>query len=356
MKNWRSFRPKDAELSRLVQSLKDFFQQFINHSLLKSDPGKGKSGQVLTSNGETGEQEWKTSPSGFADPMTTRGDIIYRDNTNTTTRLGAGASGHILTSNGTDISWQPASGGGAVTSVFGRTGAVVSATNDYTWAQIDKTISDIADITNKSHTDLTDIGTNTHAQIDTHISSTSNPHSVTASQVGLGNVDNTSDVNKPISTATQAALDDKADDVYASAQYYDGTGGTSVDSTSYTTIPMDDNDFEDSEYSNTLGVVTVTSAGRHKIESYICVAGAASNYRWTGEIQIWKNGTTELKTAKGGYIRSNGGSNDTQVAITHVADLAASDTIEIRVRKINSVAGNATTVANCNQLLITRLT
>ena len=40
-----------------------------------------------------------------------------------------------------------------------------------------------------------------------HLSNTSNPHSVTKSQVGLGNVDNTSDANKPISTATQTALD-----------------------------------------------------------------------------------------------------------------------------------------------------
>lgn len=43
--------------------------------------------------------------------------------------------------------------------------------------------------------------------IDTHTANTSNPHSVTAAQVGLGNVDNTSDLNKPISTATQTALD-----------------------------------------------------------------------------------------------------------------------------------------------------
>ena len=36
-----------------------------------------------------------------------------------------------------------------------------------------------------------------------------NPHNVTKAQVGLGNVDNTSDLNKPISTATQTALDTK---------------------------------------------------------------------------------------------------------------------------------------------------
>jgi hypothetical protein len=59
------------------------------------------------------------------------------------------------------------------------------------------------------HTLLSNIGTNTHAQIDTHIANTSNPHSVTKTQVGLSNVDNTSDVNKPISTATQTALNGK---------------------------------------------------------------------------------------------------------------------------------------------------
>lgn len=44
-------------------------------------------------------------------------------------------------------------------------------------------------------------------ELDTHTGNTSNPHSVTASQVGLGNVDNTADTDKPISTATQSAID-----------------------------------------------------------------------------------------------------------------------------------------------------
>lgn len=38
------------------------------------------------------------------------------------------------------------------------------------------------------HTSILNIGSNTHAQIDTHIASTSNPHSVTASQVGAASL------------------------------------------------------------------------------------------------------------------------------------------------------------------------
>lgn len=45
----------------------------------------------------------------------------------------------------------------------------------------------------------------------THKEDKDNPHKVTKRQVGLGNVDNTSDADKPISTATQSALDEKQD-------------------------------------------------------------------------------------------------------------------------------------------------
>lgn len=47
--------------------------------------------------------------------------------------------------------------------------------------------------------------------IDSHVGNKSNPHAVTKAQVGLSNVDNTSDLSKPISTATQTALNNKAD-------------------------------------------------------------------------------------------------------------------------------------------------
>jgi len=61
----------------------------------------------------------------------------------------------------------------SVQSVFGRQGAVTAQAGDYTWAQINKTTSNIADIALRSHTNLTDIGTNTHAQIDTAITASS---------------------------------------------------------------------------------------------------------------------------------------------------------------------------------------
>lgn len=47
------------------------------------------------------------------------------------------------------------------------------------------------------------------SNLTSHINNKSNPHSVTKAQVGLGNVDNTSDADKPISTATQTALNGK---------------------------------------------------------------------------------------------------------------------------------------------------
>jgi len=52
----------------------------------------------------------------------------------------------------------------------------------------------------------------------THSTNTANPHAVTKAQVGLGSADNVSDLNKPVSTATQAALDAKAALVHTHAQ------------------------------------------------------------------------------------------------------------------------------------------
>jgi len=54
-----------------------------------------------------------------------------------------------------------------------------------------------------------------------HKNNSGNPHSVTKLQVGLGAVDNTSDADKPVSTAVQTALDVKQDTL-AEGAFVDG--------------------------------------------------------------------------------------------------------------------------------------
>ena len=50
--------------------------------------------------------------------------------------------------------------------------------------------------------------TTVNAKVDSHIGNKSNPHGVTKAQVGLGNVNNTSDADKPVSTAQAKAIAD----------------------------------------------------------------------------------------------------------------------------------------------------
>lgn len=62
------------------------------------------------------------------------------------------------------------------------------------------------------------------SNLDGHTGNTANPHSVTKDQVGLGNVDNTSDADKPVSTATQTALNGKSNTDHNHAGVYQPVG------------------------------------------------------------------------------------------------------------------------------------
>jgi hypothetical protein len=81
------------------------------------------SGTALpVANGGTGQT---TAGAAFnaLSPVTSVGDLIIGDGTNSATRLAIGANGYVLTSNGTTASWVAAgSGSGTVTSIIAGTG------------------------------------------------------------------------------------------------------------------------------------------------------------------------------------------------------------------------------------------
>lgn len=80
------------------------------------------------------------------------------------------------------------------------------------------------------------------AKIQPHVTNTANPHSTTKAQVGLGNVDNTSDINKPISSATQTALNGKqptgtySTDIHSNITALNAVSGTNTGDETLTSI------------------------------------------------------------------------------------------------------------------------
>lgn len=87
---------------------------------------------------------------GFANPMTTAGDIIYGGASGTPTRLAGGTSAYVLTSNGATSapSWQAAAGGGGGSAVLGATS--YDSGSDSVWATRTSTTPADIDATNGS--------------------------------------------------------------------------------------------------------------------------------------------------------------------------------------------------------------
>lgn len=89
----------------------------------------------------------------------------------------------------------------------------------------------------------TNIGAASDAELSDHVDDTNNPHSVTKSQIGLGNVDNTSDMNKPVSDPQKKYIDSKGNvSVEGGASI---TMGSSLGQGPYT-IEMTEEDEEES--------------------------------------------------------------------------------------------------------------
>jgi len=97
-----------------------------------------------------------------------------------------------------------------VTSVAGKTDDVTLNKGDVGLGNVDNVADSSKPVSTAQATADALVASNASTALATHTGNTSNPHSVTKTQVGLGSADNTSDVGKPVSTAQQTALDLKA--------------------------------------------------------------------------------------------------------------------------------------------------
>lgn len=126
-------------------------------------------------------------------------DGTLKDATVSTSTLNAGApsSGQVLAYNGIGLSWSTLTAAGSVPDASPSTKGLIQLAGDLSGTAASPTVPGLAA---KADTSV----------LSAHTTNTSNPHVVTKAQVGLGSVDNTSDVSKPISTAAQTAFNLKA--------------------------------------------------------------------------------------------------------------------------------------------------
>ncbi|MFM9793305.1 right-handed parallel beta-helix repeat-containing protein [Streptomyces turgidiscabies] len=149
------------------------------------------------------------------------------------------------------------------------------------------------------------------SSLTAHTSNTSNPHSVTKSQVGLGNVDNTSDANKPISTATQTALNAKANKSYLriNVKDYGALGNTSADDTAAIQAAIDAATVKGGEVFFPAGVYLIYSA--LEMKTNVSLIGEGATYNDRGSTIRQMNTTAHglymnIVSSDGGHFRIEG--------------------------------------------------
>lgn len=217
--------------------------------------------------------------------------------------------------------------------------ANTSDPHNTTWAQVDKTVSSIADITTKSHTALSDIGTNTHAQIDTFVSSK-------AAASGLASLDGSSLVVQNPANATATPAASKIPIADGSGDLDNGwinlSNGSSVLSADFTL------DQANGTYQDTGVSVSLPAAGTYKISANVrgtvtMATGtigyiAAKLYNSTDAADV--TNSERLVTLAG----STGSAFQATAPIDIIITVAAAKTIKLYAKRDSATSWTTTTV------------
>lgn len=175
---------------------------------------------------------------------------------------------------------------------------------------------------------------------------------LTKSDVGLSNVDNTSDMNKPISTAVQTELNKKSNRTYCTCSTSSGISAKVAD--------LSSGDFELKTgvsvdvrftYTNSAGAPTlnVNDTGAKAIKmysstapsTYMWQAGTVVSFTYDGTYWLMQNGTQATTTYYGvTKLSSSTSSTSTSIAATPSAVKAAYDLANAAIPQTQKAAAN----------------
>lgn len=180
--------------------------------------------------------------------------------------------------------------GGGVASFNGRTGKVVPANGDYTKAQVG--LSNVDNVKQYS-------ASNPPPYPVTSVAGKTGAVTLAKGDVGLGNVDNTSDANKPISNATQAALNDKQSKITANGILKgDGTGTiTAADETEVMLVDLP------TDHVSNISLPTASWKGSDPYTQTVTISGSTANTKV--DIQPSEEVYDQLVADNVGYLAIN---------------------------------------------------
>lgn len=249
-----------------------------------------------------------------------------------------GNGGKYLTTNGTAISW----GNPTFSVTWGTITGTLSNQSDLATALAGKqdALGYTAESTSNKATNLNSPNDTKYPTVQAVVTAIA---AITAGDIGLGNVDNTADLDKPISTATQTALDGKVDENAAI------TGATKMkityDAKGLVTAGADAaiDDLSDVVISSAVNGQALTFNGTNWVNSTPAGGGDVTGQSESidGEIALFSSttgkaikratGTGFVYATDGVYSVVDGPTNSYKARVTRTTTQAISDNSETKV-------------------------
>ena len=288
-----------------------------------------------------------TAGGGMSDPMTTRGDMIFKNSSNVTARLPIGGASTFLSSDGTDVSWSTIPQSDMSTATFYDETGGVALTTSYATVNIDATETNNDGTAYTLASDQITIGTTGYYSIS---------YNVGAAQ--SGGTRGSTDVKLQVNTGGGFA------DITSSlvSGYWRTASGNGNDTSKTINLSLDSGDIVQMQAKES-GEGATTVVNRSTI-SFVLLSGAQGPTGATGpagdtgisgtpvdnQIAVWTDattieGTTGL-TYNGSNLQLTGdiGSTGSRITKAWFTDLQVTNAIA------GSITGNAATVSTITGL------